>query len=667
MLKFDIITQNEYKAGSYPGYNFYTYLNKDGCNYAVFQNIPDYNYSTNKRDAVKYIAYPVNDFTILNIKYLHGKSCIDLTKIIPCSKKEFSLILSMLERADYTEANRAALFIHNYINKVVNDLIKAREKYAAGKTEYQKTQYKKYTSDIKKYISNNDLLKDFNIPSIEDPETTETVKLKKDYVFTIGMKQNDYVIRRYDGYSFTVSGFKFAAYKQYKNYVVVFAENGLKVCDAEKKNDIVSSTIAVMEKIKDLLKMQSEKLTDARKIFVKTWNENDIVIMSKNGIETGSYKPGKIIDKPETDAENKPVSEAVKKPVQKKKRAARTDAAGKQKKPLKAVQKPETEKKAVLKTDAEKPETEKPVQPDTEEKKPVQPETEKPVTEKPVQIDIKAFASRYYTIYQELYDAVNYTDIARDSMLAFDRLSANKTDPVFNYVLRIFLEYRKDFISSDREAAAFYIAYMQYLKAVTDAESEAKIKRSGLRKKAVTEARADAHTEAVHETSTEEKTEAVHDTEARTEAVTDADTEATIAAAFSRYDDFTDRLKYWYSKGLITFDELTKELVSWHEKNLHYEKMLHDLETEKTETEAVIAAGNRCSKRAVKKKIRRNTLHTIPVDAAARLKPVTVIETEKHGIYTIKEKSPCSLLHTVNNKCCFMECRKNSIGFIDTS
>ena len=68
-------------------------------------------------------------------------------------------------------------------------------------------------------------------------------------------------------------------------------------------------------------------------------------------------------------------------------------------------------------------------------------------------INIKAFAEQFQKEYNFLYENNNNVAGYREAVAAFDEFLSNNK----NFVCE-FIKYRGDFISSDREAAAFMFA-----------------------------------------------------------------------------------------------------------------------------------------------------------------------------------------------------------------
>lgn len=68
-------------------------------------------------------------------------------------------------------------------------------------------------------------------------------------------------------------------------------------------------------------------------------------------------------------------------------------------------------------------------------------------------IDIEQFAKQFNKEYKFLYDNDNYVAGYREAVEAFDNFVAEHAEFVGEFV-----EYRRDFVSSDREAAAFMFA-----------------------------------------------------------------------------------------------------------------------------------------------------------------------------------------------------------------
>lgn len=659
MLEFKEIKQSDLQ--DYSAFQFFTFQNVNGSAYAIYIHFYDYDYSTNTRQQPDYIGYKVTADNMLTVTYLHGKCCINLDRGLPCSKADFNRILEFLNRADSKEADRAAGFIHAYFASRINECSEQRNNHKSDYA-YDKQKRKEFTADIKKYIALNDQLASvYHVPALTDPEQeqTEAVKMKKDFSFTFGMVNGIPTIRRFDGFSFILHGYKFTVHKQYKQYVVTLAENGLKLCTADKKTDCIAETERMFSRFEQIAKEQPEKMTEYREQFVSAWNNNPILLTDSNLVTVGKMtaepitetaataETASVNDQPET--EKKTAAKAAKKPCKRSKAVKSTEHKQSRKSRSKAVTEPETERKTEPEckpdnsavTPKKEPENSAAVNQNAEPETKAEPENVR--NDQPCNDDVKEFMHRYYAVYQALYDAVDYMDIYQDSVKSFDQLSAEKTDAAFNALLEKFIQARHDFISSDREAAAFYIAYCQEKKERSEAEKQKQtteqMQRSGIQKKENnTGIAAEMQNALMHDpdsrmqkvvraykrgmiTYDEMITELI-----RTKNLIDAEqTEETEAAAFARYDDFTDRLKYWHSKGLITWDELKKELIEWHLRNVQFEQMIAEQDAEKTaETEAVTAPAkeknqahvtsrSRRTKRTVKKKIGSATMQKIDI------------------------------------------------------
>ena len=68
-------------------------------------------------------------------------------------------------------------------------------------------------------------------------------------------------------------------------------------------------------------------------------------------------------------------------------------------------------------------------------------------------IDIKQFAKQFNKEYKFLYDSDDYVAGYREAVEAFDNFVEKHAEFVGEFV-----DYRRDFVSSDREAAAFMFA-----------------------------------------------------------------------------------------------------------------------------------------------------------------------------------------------------------------
>jgi hypothetical protein len=76
-------------------------------------------------------------------------------------------------------------------------------------------------------------------------------------------------------------------------------------------------------------------------------------------------------------------------------------------------------------------------------------------------IDIKEFAETYSNYYRKLYYDRNFAATYEDTARDFYDMVLVKRDNVKAFLKR-FCEYQMDIITSDREAAAFALAYSEY-------------------------------------------------------------------------------------------------------------------------------------------------------------------------------------------------------------
>ena len=77
-----------------------------------------------------------------------------------------------------------------------------------------------------------------------------------------------------------------------------------------------------------------------------------------------------------------------------------------------------------------------------------------------INISIEKFLEQFGNEYQFLYDNCDRVAGFDDAIQEFDYRMAH--DPKFNRLVCEFVDYRQDFISSDREAAAFMFTFAEY-------------------------------------------------------------------------------------------------------------------------------------------------------------------------------------------------------------
>ena len=89
---------------------------------------------------------------------------------------------------------------------------------------------------------------------------------------------------------------------------------------------------------------------------------------------------------------------------------------------------------------------------------------------------LKYFNNRYHQTYDELYDGMDTKLIGEKSWYdALDRFDKG-LNSVEKGLLNDFISYRRDFVTSDREAVAFVLS-LNCIKAYFDKEYEAQLKK----------------------------------------------------------------------------------------------------------------------------------------------------------------------------------------------
>lgn len=312
MIDFKIIDKKQ--LSDFSEYSFFTYAADNSAVYAIFATSPGYDYENHKTIYPDYIGYIVRDPAIIAIEYERGKMVLNMDKILPATKQDFNRIISVFPRIVSGEREKEiVLKISAYIKARINSLLEQRKTWNDPKSEYHKKQRVTIDSEAKKLINNNDILVKYGADTITyDPDnsSTPTIKFKKGFSFAIGVDNSGArVINRYPGFIFEYKGYSFSMHKTYKkgSFNVTFADNGLKLIDTESKNTVSADLEKVFPRLLDLVNNQPEKMKEYRNSFIETWNNRDIQILDNDSNILGTYKAENIIpateeaSAPETD------------------------------------------------------------------------------------------------------------------------------------------------------------------------------------------------------------------------------------------------------------------------------------------------------------------------------------------------------------------------------
>lgn len=211
----------------------------------------------------------------ITIHFNNGKGSFktDLSLFLPCTKGDFSRLLSMVDEDpdNFTVVSSISEYITGRI-----DELKSRIENAWGANK------KAFQSEIEKLSSlHNVLSKKYGISEIE--QAPEKIKLKKADFYTMIMGENRNLIAVLkSGYIFRMEEFTFAVYKNNKgfsNYCIIIPSIGLECASCNKRNEIISSiTPNLIRLIRE--KVNNGEFAEYEKRFHKVFHdcmENDSV------------------------------------------------------------------------------------------------------------------------------------------------------------------------------------------------------------------------------------------------------------------------------------------------------------------------------------------------------------------------------------------------------
>lgn len=408
------------------------------------------------------------------IKYERGRIRIDLSAALPCPKTEFKKLLSAVDLSGDPAAYADEL--NAYI----------RQQYEAAKqreeSEKLDSMKKEAAKEAKKFAALNEVLvKIYSCEAIQDAQRKEDPKMKKTIVYSYCAEYGKRTVKPYlNGYSFQFAGIDFSVYRRdsKSSWIILCADCGMQCAAADKKDQII-------EAVKKIL----PRLMEARsKAQYKEYMKHFDSLMIEAGYKEAQPEEAANDEQPDLISED----------------PASTKAAD------------STEAQPEEKQEAAQEKT----QPDKEAKQ----RRKKSVKFCGSSVNMEKLLSMFSVIYDYLYENNNNHPFYHAAVNAFDDLLSS----MYADIVAVFNEYRQDYISSDREAAAFVIA----LHSIAGSD--------------------------IPKTDRDSRKE-------------EAEREALVAAAFARYDMFTDDLKNKYKRGFITYDELEKELVEYHLNALRQE------------------------------------------------------------------------------------------------
>lgn len=398
--------------------------------------------------------------SMLTINYPgNGHFSIDLQRFLPATKKDMKTLFTAIEKGinPYNSAEQ----LYNYIS----DKIRALQVYRSNSNSA--TEKNRYTADIKKYISCCDCVcAEYGFESIADTDIKPLPKLKKSEVYIYSVKTNsgagNYSLYAVPGYTFEYSGYTFSIH--HINHIP--DRNSADIMQPVKGSYYTISIggIKAYQEFRTAKEALQAFVNDSTIIdrLKKAFTSDRAVAMFNSAKE---YATANNIVLPDNFF---PVVSASEDPE-----TMNNDSAINQQN-ITSDKKPETATEAAEQT------TEA-----TEE----QPENSIPGIEKAVEffsniLLSEDYTSPYFEALQRVYSCIysylyNYFDQRKaDNFIPtseyhaainyFDRGTTEAEKALINEYVRI----RQDYISSDREAAAFIFAYAVLTKAGIVPEQE---------------------------------------------------------------------------------------------------------------------------------------------------------------------------------------------------
>lgn len=195
-----------------------------------------------------------NSTYILNVKTYNGRFSVNLLNFMPCTKKQFSMLLDIVSE-DTENENEHVSSLKSFLCSCIEILEEDRENV------HDTTQKAKYNTLLKKYNAfYNDLAARYNLEIKTDPEN---VKYKSVFVYALHVDG----VKRFSGFSFEKYGKTFHVYKNdHKQWIVIVPDTGLKLTsDSTKQKAAMLITPDIMKRLEELT--GTEKYNTFRKQF----------------------------------------------------------------------------------------------------------------------------------------------------------------------------------------------------------------------------------------------------------------------------------------------------------------------------------------------------------------------------------------------------------------
>jgi len=434
-----------------------TAVNKEFIETIVFSNAVYAIYATKEWSGTGYKYHSAvavqreNIDSMLTINYSGtGYFAIDLNRFLPATKKDLKTLFTAIEKA--VNPYETAEQLYNYIS----DRISSLQQYRSNSNSA--TEKNKISTEIKKYISCCDCVcSEYGFENITDTEVKQLPKLKKSEAYIYSVKTNsgagNYSLYAVPGYTFDYSGFTFSIHhsnhipdsnsadimQPVKGSYYTISIGGIKAYQefrtAKEALTAFINDNTIIDRLTEAFK--AEKTISMFNKIKKYASEHNITL-------PGNFFPVVASENPETMNNSNDINN----------QAVTSD------------NKPEQTTEAAEQT-TEATEAEKPVN----GKNSTIPGIEKAVEFFSNILLSEDYKSPYFDALQRVYSCIysylyNY----------FDQRKADNFIPVAEYyaamnyfdtgtteaekaLISAYVKYRQDYISSDREAAAFIFAY----------------------------------------------------------------------------------------------------------------------------------------------------------------------------------------------------------------
>lgn len=195
-----------------------------------------------------------NNAYFLNVKTYNGRFSVNLLNFMPCTKKQFSMLLDIVSEDIENEKSHISS-LKSFLCSCIEVLEYDRENV------HDTTQKAKYNTLLKKYNAfYNDLAARYNLEIKTDPEN---VKYKSVFVYALHVDG----AKRFSGFSFEKYGKTFHVYKNdHKQWNVIVPDTGLKLTsESTKQKAVLLITPDIMKRLEELT--GTEKYNTFRKQF----------------------------------------------------------------------------------------------------------------------------------------------------------------------------------------------------------------------------------------------------------------------------------------------------------------------------------------------------------------------------------------------------------------